>query len=285
MIRLDGNSLAAFRGAGVAGTVQRMAGCELFGEARGTSPYSAAATRALKAQFPTQWPTIRDYGFAHPALVPFINEDPMLVMSLIDGLGERWLVTDGASYINTGYASETDNAKFRIIYKQTGNADRYTGFFGSQKVSQDTNWNLNPFYSSAGMKFEMYLGSSVTIQSYTNVQNQVYDFVGEIFSNHTAILTMNGTSVSKNWSGTISQDNANIALFTLWNGSNYTARLIKNFQVSLFYIENNGVAKRNLVPCKHIVNGNLEIGMLDTINVVFYQNAGSGSFTISESPS
>ena len=30
MIRLDGNNLAAFRGAGVAGTVQRMAGCVLM---------------------------------------------------------------------------------------------------------------------------------------------------------------------------------------------------------------------------------------------------------------
>ena len=63
------------------------------------SPYSAQATAALKAQFPTQWATIQAYGFAHPALVPFINEDPMLVMSLIEGLGARWLVTaDGGAY-------------------------------------------------------------------------------------------------------------------------------------------------------------------------------------------
>ena len=73
MIRLDGNSLAAFRGAGVAGTVQRMAGC-LVHEA---SPYSEAATAALKAQFPTQWPTIRDYGFSHPEIVPYVNANPL----------------------------------------------------------------------------------------------------------------------------------------------------------------------------------------------------------------
>lgn len=42
------------------------------------SPYSLAATQALKAAFPQYWTAIRDYGYAHPQLVPFINEDPML---------------------------------------------------------------------------------------------------------------------------------------------------------------------------------------------------------------
>ena len=41
------------------------------------SPYSLAATQALKAAFPQYWTAIRDYGVAHPQLVPFINEDPM----------------------------------------------------------------------------------------------------------------------------------------------------------------------------------------------------------------
>ena len=110
MIRLDGNSLAAFRGAGVAGTVQSVAGCELFGEHRWpswASPYSAAATRALKAQFPTQWPTIRDYGFAHPEIVGYMNayapEDAKIAYSLVPTLG-KWrkiVSSNGQGYFTT----------------------------------------------------------------------------------------------------------------------------------------------------------------------------------------
>ena len=90
MIRLDGNRLAAFRGAGVAGTVQSVAGCELFGAARSplwASPYSAAATRALKAAYPDLWNTLKQFGFDNPDKVPFINQYPLVAPYLLaDGL-------------------------------------------------------------------------------------------------------------------------------------------------------------------------------------------------------
>ena len=49
------------------------------------SPYSAQATAALKAQFPTQWPTIRDYGFMHPEIVPIVNNAPMTAPYIVVG--------------------------------------------------------------------------------------------------------------------------------------------------------------------------------------------------------
>ena len=105
MIGLGSNRLTVCRRGGMSVTQAGRGGMEWLAggrRPRWSGPYSAQATAALKAQFPTQWPTIRDYGFAHPALVPFINEDPMLVMSLIDGLGTRWLVGDGNSWIDYG---------------------------------------------------------------------------------------------------------------------------------------------------------------------------------------
>ena len=72
--------------------------------------YSLAATQALKAAFPQYWTAIRDYGYAHPQLVPFINEDPMLVCSLVEVGKTRWLVNDGVSYINTGFIPNTNSS-------------------------------------------------------------------------------------------------------------------------------------------------------------------------------
>ena len=124
MIRLDGNSLAAFRGAGVAGTVQSVAGCELFGEARlpkWASPYSAAATVALKAQFSAaQWATIRDYGVSHPEIVGYMNayapEDAKIAYSLVEGIGVRYVEGNNSGYFNTGLnpvANHNIDYKFR----------------------------------------------------------------------------------------------------------------------------------------------------------------------------
>lgn len=70
------------------------------------TPYSAQATAALKAQFPTQWPTIRDYGFAHPEIVGYMNayapEDAKIAYSLVEGIGTRWLLGGPNMHINLG---------------------------------------------------------------------------------------------------------------------------------------------------------------------------------------
>ena len=55
------------------------------------SPYSAQATAALKDAFTAaQWATIRDYGFAHPEIVGYMNayapEDAKIAYSLVPTL-------------------------------------------------------------------------------------------------------------------------------------------------------------------------------------------------------
>lgn len=125
MIGLGSNRLSVCRRGGMSVTQAGRGGMEWLAGGRDpilASPYSAQATAALLAQFPTQWQTIRDYGFAHPALVPFINEDPMMVMSLIEGLGTRYAVTSGSGsgnfpYINIGM-NLTSDLEFTIKAKK-----------------------------------------------------------------------------------------------------------------------------------------------------------------------
>ena len=77
MIGLGSNRLTVCRRGGMSVTQAGRGGMEWLAGGRGVSPYSAQATAALKAQFPTQWPTIRDYGFAHPEIVPYVNANPL----------------------------------------------------------------------------------------------------------------------------------------------------------------------------------------------------------------
>ena len=81
MIGLGSNRLTVCRRGGMSVTQAGRGGMEWLAGGRAplwSSPYSAAATAALKAQFPTQWPTIRDYGFAHPEIVGYVNAAPLI---------------------------------------------------------------------------------------------------------------------------------------------------------------------------------------------------------------
>ena len=133
MIGLGSNRLTIARRGGMSVTQAGRGGMEWLAGVRvpsWASPYSAAATAALLAQFPTQWPTIRDYGFAHPALVPFINEDPMLVMSLIDGLGIRRLIPASGAYVKTTVIATTAKLSFDCVADLRGMTGYPATLFG-----------------------------------------------------------------------------------------------------------------------------------------------------------
>ena len=116
MIGLGSNRLTVCRRGGMSVTQAGRGGMEWLAGGRmpsWASPYSAAATAALKAQFSAeQWPTIRDYGFAHPEIVGYMNayatEDAKIAYSLVPTLGVRSIVTDGSAKFALGYKYTTD---------------------------------------------------------------------------------------------------------------------------------------------------------------------------------
>ena len=272
MIRLDGNSLAAFRGCGVAGTVQSVAGCELFGAAREplwASPYSAAATRALKDAFTAaQWVTIRDYGFAHPALVPFINEDPMLVMSLIDGLGTRWLVGDGTAYI------VTPSGNFETGDVEEAKAKFYATIMNNESAAFGIG-NYPTFFFAFGWyasKMGLFNKGTGTILGNIAVQpNTVLEVEIKNEGTNSSTLKING-EYKGSFSGTgypVNSDKS-FDIFcrnktrAMTGGIAYVERIKNGNQTAMFY------------PFKR--NG--AMGMIDLLTGTFYGNANSsGSFS------
>ena len=266
MIRLDGNSLAAFRGAGVAGTVQSVAGCELFGAARmpsWASPYSAAATTALKAQFPTQWPTIRDYGVSHPEIVGYMNayapEDAKIAYSLVEGIGTRWLLSSGESYIATTIIPTYDLcAEVKVIFSGA------KWLYGSRKT------NVNHFgclYGGSALQFDY--GTTRHDHSYSPiVMGSEYILKQEI--NHCYVNGVENTFARQDVTYSYP-----LYLFAL----NREGTLVANSNATKityerFYRDGTNIAL--FVPYKK--NG--AMGMIDLLTGTFYGNANSsGSFT------
>ena len=268
MIGLGTNRLSASRLAGLREARQFRNGQWLEGAGSwyDPSPYSAAATAALKAAFSAaQWAIIRDYGFAHPALVPFINEDPMLVMSLIEGLGTRWQYADDNSYIATNIVP--DNTAYLSV-----------------RLRVRTNWSDSMFgasYSSSvrecgfGANNNRYLAFHGNYQWFSKRAE-----VGQIvrYTDNAGNVTLDFGDVveTKTFTNTY-ECPVNFYVFALHRQSN----IYPNGPI--YEIDHLELRKGNeevyLVPYS---NGMLDIHDLE--HPVFYPNAGTGTFTTSETP-
>ena len=129
------------------------------------SPYSAAATAALKAQFPTQWPTIRDYGFAHPEIVGYMNayapEDAKIAYSLVEGIGFRyWQKSQSSDYFDLGVILKGASTGVRVSYKLKGtNLGSNVSIFGARSGYGSNDFSINFGAWSFGTFYIGYGGS------------------------------------------------------------------------------------------------------------------------------
>ena len=149
MIGLGSNRLSVCRRGGMSVTQAGRGGMEWLAGGRvpdWVTPYSAQATAALKAQFPTQWPTIRDYGFAHPEIVGYMNayapEDAKIAYSLVEGIGVRGVVTDGQSYADLGWKATGGMHAFIQAFV-TSTTKFYFGSHNTSATGSSNNYNRN----------------------------------------------------------------------------------------------------------------------------------------------
>lgn len=250
------------------------------------SPYCWQATVALKAAFPTQWETIRDYGFAHPALVPFINEDPMLVMSLIEGLGTRWLKSDGyCAVLIEGFKPNQDSHVIAEYMHHSLPANLAAGqnVFGAADGWKNKSFEtMLPVNSADGCLFVYNNATSLFTYSIPQDTPLLVDANKNVWTYRN--LATNTDITVRTFTYANFQTSYDLGVFTLNRG---TLENIDKGKMSLRYIRSaNG--EFNAVPCFHKINDVLVGGLLDVIDLEhpkFYPNLGTGSFTISETPS
>ena len=278
---------------GLRETIRRRGGLELtsrvvgglwvVGERTQTSPYNAAATAALMAAFPTQWPTIRDYGRQHPEIVGYMNayapEDAKIAYSLVEGLGIRWLTSSGGALIDTGYKPQADKIHLKTKLQIHGPVKSGTqfvayGFYNGSRVPIS-------FYCPGGVANTMtvyhevanVLGTSAS--SFTFAKNETVDIEVTV-ENNSRTVTQNGVTKTQSFTGSLG-NNLPIILFGSRNTSGYYMEVASSFSDTI-------LDDLHLVPFIHDDNGTKVNGFLDLPTGDFYPNAGSGSFTISETP-
>ena len=212
------------------------------------------------------------------ALAGWLNtyaiEDAHIVYSLVPTLGvTRWIKSNGTStYIKTGlYPSTNMEVEGDIIYRNNTQSDLYLlsafeqGNYGAALLGQYQMKYILTFgeYKNAG---------SIVVGQAVHIKAGWADISGYIYIDGTQILNATYTYHRVN--------NLEMYLFA----QNYRGTAVQQYtqaDIATLKIKQGGQLVREMYP--FIRNG--VNGMIDVLDGTFYANAGSGSFTISETPS
>ncbi len=218
------------------------------------------------------------------ALAGWLNtyaiEDAHIVYSLVPTLNvDRWLVGDGSAWINTNMNIYSDIG-YEIKADCTGTS------YGARLMGASNN---SSYYAQvkwvSGNRYHVQTGGGTTEQFFT-VGTEADILVDGGSPTSPATVTINGTVVST----TLPRVNPMILMnpfyiFAMNTGSTAADKAKCKIAKVALWSATMDTSKDNpyawFVP---FIRNNVN-GMLDLIGGTFYANAGSGSFTISETPS
>ena len=274
MIGLGTNRLSASRLAGLREARQFRNGQWIEGAGSWGSPYSAAATRALKAAFQTQWATIRDYGWEHPEIVGYMNayavEDAKIAMSLVPGIGDRYLVGDGVAWIATGLTTEANMTLETKIMPHSDDISNRRYLIGGNVA-----WGafLLRFYNNGFMWHYGISGGDHQVG--TPVVDTGYKIEASLRT-----IAVDGNS----WTSTNTRSPLTGNTLNIFKSGNMND-LVSKSGFARTKIGNDGTPMLDYCPFIRKINNVDVCGFIDLVTGNFKQNAASsGSFTISEEP-
>lgn len=182
--------------------------------------------------------------------------------SLPDGYTElEYLQSTGAQYIDTGFKPNQDT---RVVCKTVCQVSSAANWVYGARTSNSSN-QYTFLGASAGTYASGFATAAVNFPSSLNTTNPI------VVDKNKTVTTINGGNATTNTAATFTAP-VNLALFAVnTNGT------ISYGKVKLYYVQiyDNGTLIRNMVPVK---NSSGTLGMYDTVNGVFYTNAGTGTF-------
>lgn len=267
MIGLGSNRLTVCRRGGMSVTQAGRGGMEWLGvrDPSLATPYSAQATAALKAQFPTQWLTIRDYGFAHPALVEYVNAHPIGWGRFIAYYQEcEYIQCTGTQWIQTQIAGGVHDITMDVIVTGHTTSDGYSVPWFGQSLDS---YSMGYFYYGG---YYYYTGPGGYYSKHFS-QDELLS-LRIIEDGNKAYLYSNGVLIYEN-NHSIT-DGGTVVLMRSYN--NNPSRKVYSRLKQKTIIGTCAGADVYVIPCYHKTNGT--IGMYDVVNDKFYENSGTGTF-------
>ena len=212
------------------------------------------------------------------ALVGFINEDPMMVCSLgLEPQGVtmpiRGLAGDGQAYIATGlYYANGGHTEINIngSFAQAGDY----ALFGNLQTNNGNWYGIN----TSGQFFFRCINVNTTGAACT--MDKFYKYQGVFDSTCTLKVTdITGTTAANLSLTRPSNDMGSNSIFLFSQNFGGSATRTSKFRMSFAEIIQ-GDVHREMYCFVRKINGVEKYGMLDVLSDTFYQNAGSGAFSI-----
>lgn len=179
----------------------------------------------------------------------------------------EYIQSNGTQYINTGF-KPTGNTRVVVDFLAYNQTTAQQGIFGSR--------------SGVSNRFTLFTGHSTTsLQVDYNTEKSLADqdvaISGLDLTKRVAIsmsnkLVIDGTTVS---STAIKSFTSTYDMYLFANNNIGVVQLPSSLNLYSCAIYNDNTLVRNFVPCK---NPDGVVGLYDSVNSQFYQNAGTGSF-------
>ena len=186
----------------------------------------------------------------------------------------EYIQSTGSQYINTWFAYSKTTGKVEVKFSSQAFGSQYHTYrlWGSYNQASPTSRSFILYVNYRNLRLWLWTGDSDTGRSLST--NTIYELTEEITTAGTCKVTLNGTTTSHSYSGTIATNN-NFYIFC----NNETGSPGSYGRDRLYYLKlyEQGVLVRDFVPCYRKNDG--VIGLYDLVNDVFYTNAGSGTFT------
>ena len=180
-------------------------------------------------------------------------------MSLPSGyIRLEYIQSTGTQYINSKFKANQDTRVVIDFEYISGDV-----VFGAYDAA-----GANGFGLQAASKWYTYYGTSSAYSSTAVVAN--IRLVADVNKN---VSTLNGAVLRTATANTFSGANP-LIIFGIYNAS--APGFLTALKIYSCQIYDNGTLIRDFIPCK---NASGVIGLWDDVNSVFYQNAGSGTFT------
>lgn len=192
----------------------------------------------------------------------------------------EYLESTGTQYININYPYDSTNTTYKVncMFQMTTVNSPYQAVYGAYTSEQHNSFRLLRFNNDSSLL----ITTNGKAGGNNNSQN-----VGSIFNvftiNHTYdSYTINNLTTNSSWTnnspahGGGSDTNSQFYLF-----SQTPTGCLASERIHYFKLYTGTTLVRNFIPCYRKLDG--KPGMYDTVNGVFYTNAGSGEFILGPS--
>ena len=204
-------------------------------------------------------------------LAMFINEDPLLVTSLVETSKTRWLVGDGKAFIRSGIIAN-DNSGIELKFRTFTSENKSTGLLTVDKSANTQAFGVSRWDGVFVCWYGNQTVESRSIAMSTDITYHYKQNRGKI-----EITSSTGKSATKNFTLGSSSIFAGEFCFPATSRNGNVPTVGGLYEASIVKIWDNDMLVRDFIPC--LYNG--ENGMLDIISGTFYPNANTeGAFTI-----